>query len=59
MKPLFSEKALPSKTRSVPSTLPLLMTSGPVKELGPEKKVVTILPDRGERYLSVWEQRTT
>ncbi len=27
------------------------------QELGPEKKVVTILPDRGERYLSVWEQR--
>lgn len=23
-------------------------------ELGPGKKVVTILPDRGERYLSVW-----
>jgi cysteine synthase A len=27
------------------------------QELGPEKKVVTILPDRGERYLSVWEQQ--
>ncbi len=26
------------------------------QELGPEKKVVTILPDRGERYLSVWEK---
>jgi cysteine synthase A len=25
------------------------------QELGPEKKVVTVLPDRGERYLSVWE----
>ena len=24
------------------------------KDLGPEKKIVTILPDRGERYLSVW-----
>lgn len=24
------------------------------KELGPDKKVVTILPDRGERYLSMW-----
>jgi len=23
-------------------------------DLGPEKRVVTILPDRGERYLSVW-----
>ena len=27
------------------------------QQLGPEKKVVTVLPDRGERYLSVWEQR--
>jgi cysteine synthase A len=27
------------------------------QELGPEKKVVTILPDRGERYLSVWEKK--
>lgn len=25
------------------------------RELGPAKKVVTILPDRGERYLSVWQ----
>ncbi len=25
------------------------------KELGPGKKIVTILPDRGERYLSVWQ----
>jgi cysteine synthase A len=24
------------------------------EELGPDKKIVTILPDRGERYLSVW-----
>ena len=24
------------------------------RELGPDKRVVTILPDRGERYLSVW-----
>jgi cysteine synthase A len=23
-------------------------------ELGPSKRVVTVLPDRGERYLSVW-----
>ena len=29
------------------------------QELGPEKKVVTILPDRGERYLSVWAQQRT
>jgi cysteine synthase len=28
------------------------------RELGPGKKVVTILPDRGERYLSVWSERT-
>jgi cysteine synthase A len=27
------------------------------QELGPRKKVVTILPDRGERYLSVWSER--
>ena len=27
------------------------------KELGPGKKVVTILPDRGERYLSVWSEQ--
>ncbi len=26
-------------------------------ELGPGKKVVTVLPDRGERYLSVWQQQ--
>jgi cysteine synthase len=25
------------------------------QELGPDKHVVTILPDRGERYLSIWE----
>jgi cysteine synthase len=25
------------------------------RELGPGKRVVTILPDRGERYLSVWQ----
>ncbi len=25
-------------------------------DLGPQKRVVTILPDRGERYLSVWTQ---
>ncbi len=25
------------------------------QELGPGKKVVTLLPDRGERYLSVWQ----
>lgn len=25
------------------------------RELGPGKKIVTILPDRGERYLSVWQ----
>jgi cysteine synthase A len=24
------------------------------EDLGPDKKIVTILPDRGERYLSVW-----
>jgi cysteine synthase A len=24
-------------------------------ELGPGKNVVTILPDRGERYLSLWQ----
>jgi cysteine synthase A len=28
------------------------------QELGPGKKVVTILPDRGERYFSVWSQQT-
>jgi cysteine synthase A len=22
--------------------------------VGPDKKIVTLLPDRGERYLSVW-----
>ncbi len=27
------------------------------QELGPGKKVVTILPDRGERYLSVWSEQ--
>lgn len=26
------------------------------RELGAGKKVVTVLPDRGERYLSVWQQ---
>ncbi len=35
----------------------VLAASYVAQELGPEKKVVTILPDRGERYLSVWEQR--
>jgi cysteine synthase A len=29
------------------------------QELGPGKKVVTILPDRGERYLSVWSGQQT
>ena len=29
------------------------------RELGVGKKVVTILPDRGERYLSVWQSATT
>jgi cysteine synthase A len=24
------------------------------EELGPDKKIVTVLPDRGERYLSAW-----
>ncbi len=28
---------------------------GVAQELGPGKKVVTLLPDRGERYLSVWQ----
>jgi cysteine synthase A len=27
------------------------------RELGARKKVVTILPDRGERYLSVWSEQ--
>lgn len=36
----------------------VLAASYVAQELGPEKKVVTVLPDRGERYLSVWEQRT-
>ncbi len=27
------------------------------QQLGPGKKVVTILPDRGERYLSVWAEQ--
>ena len=26
------------------------------RELGPERTVVTILPDRGERFFSVWEE---
>jgi cysteine synthase len=26
------------------------------EQLGPDKKIVTVLPDRGERYLSVWQQ---
>lgn len=24
------------------------------EDLGPDKKIVTVLPDRGERYLSAW-----
>src|SRR5512133_943887 len=35
----------------------VLAASYVAQELGPDKKVVTILPDRGERYLSVWEKR--
>lgn len=37
----------------------VLAASYVAQELGPEKKVVTILPDRGERYLSVWETRNS
>ncbi len=35
----------------------VLATRQVAQEMGPGKKVVTILPDRGERYLSVWSEQ--